>query len=200
MSRRTRTTPHVGHRTNSFPRSRTNATAKRTRRAQGRGSFLNARGNILSKISGNRTGALFKTTRRPPTKNAACLRRVGASFPVRRRPKAGGSGLCELFFLCRHGGGEAITQRLENGLPPFLCPRGSDTPHGKNAQPSSRLFFAKRWRPPVSRHLPTHSPRISLRRPAQGSAEARGVHPPGRMFRKPERRNHARACHLVCGP
>lgn len=85
----------------------------------------------------------------------------GASLPVRRRPKAGGSGLCELFFLCRHGGGEAITQRLENGLPPLLCPRGSGTT--ARPQTSSCLFFAKRWRPLVSRHLPTHSPAPSPR-------------------------------------
>ena len=40
MARRRWTTTHAGHRTNSFPRSRTNATAKRTRRAQGRGLFF----------------------------------------------------------------------------------------------------------------------------------------------------------------
>ncbi len=85
---------------------------------------------------------------------------VGASLPVRRRPKAGGSGQCELFFLCRHGGGEAITQRLEriaafslsarkrhNGKTaavqsPFLCPSGGD-----------------RLSPVISPHIPHGFPR-----------------------------------------
>ena len=177
------------------------------------GSSLNARGNILRKRLLRTARSFFQTTRRPPTKNAACFRRVGASLPVRRRPKAGGSGLCELFFLCRHGGGEAITQRLERIAAFSLSARKRHTAWQERTAfqrpllcqavataclPSSPHTFPRAISP---RHLPAPSPRaISPRRPAQGSAKLRGVHSPGRMFRKPERRNHARACHLVCGP
>lgn len=73
---------------------------------------MNARGkHSEQKPSGNRTGGDRQRGGARQKRGLTSAR--WRALPARRRSKASGSGVCELFFLCRHGGSKAITQRLE---------------------------------------------------------------------------------------
>lgn len=98
---------------------------------------------------------------------------VGASLPVRRRPKAGGSGLCELFFLCRHGGGEAITQRLERIAAFSLSARKRHTAWQERTAFQSPFLCPSggaRMSPVISPHIPPRHLPATARSKQRGGA------------------------------
>ena len=195
--------PHSTRGTAQIPsRNRgTNATAKRTRGARAGGSPLTLRRKHPAQNFWEAHGAFFRQRGGHRQKARLAFGVRGLLFRYGDDRKQAIKGCANCFFLSeqRQRGHEQRLERIAaSSLPErkrhsgktaafqrsFLCPHGDD-----------RIVPVRQVLPSSPHTFPTDLPATARSR-QRGDARRS----PGCMFRKSGRRNHARACHLVCGP